>query len=95
VSVFSKQHNRKKLWVYMSANVSFCTKWQWPIRYNYLFSHWTSLVLLEKFKAVESDVLFFGSKIKHSKCDHYVRIYRIGKWGNSCKRNRMGFEKVR
>jgi len=39
-------------------------------------------------------VPFFGSKTGHSKCDHYVRIYRIGKWGNSWKMNRMGFEIV-
>ena len=38
---------------------------------------------------------FFGSKIQHCKCDHYVRIYRIGRWGNSGKMNRMGFEEVR
>lgn len=51
-------------------------------------------VFIGVFTTVESDVLFFGSKTGHSKCDHYVRIYRIGKWGNSWKMNRMGFKRV-
>jgi hypothetical protein len=52
-------------------------------------------VFIRIFTTVESDVLFFGSKIQHSKCDYYVRIYRLGKWGNSWKMNRMGFERGR
>jgi len=37
-------------------------------------------VFIRVFTTVESDVLFFGSKLQHPKFDQYVRIYRIGKW---------------